>query len=95
MITIDFCIVVLAVALAAAFILMLLGKLGAIEWLQVHGIDSKKDNVNDFFSRWASCNFCLSFWCAVLLSAIAVAVSGDGLLMFVPVFSTPITRYLL
>lgn len=95
MITIDFCIVVLAVALVSAFILLLLGKLGAIEWLQVHGIDSKKDSVNDLFSKWASCNFCLSFWCAVLLSAIAVAVSGDGLLMFVPILSTPITRFLL
>lgn len=86
---------VLAVALVAAFILLLAGKLGAIEWLQAHGIDSKSDHVNDIFSKWASCHFCLSFWCAVLLSAVAVAVSGDGLLMFVPIFSTPITRFLL
>lgn len=95
MITIDFFITVLAVALVAAFILLLAGKLGAIEWLQTHGIDSKSDRVNDIFSKWASCHFCLSFWCAVLLSAVAVAVSGDGILMFVPIFSTPITRFLL
>lgn len=95
MITIDYIIIVLAVALVAAFGVLMLKKWAVVEWVQVHGIEAKNDKVNDLFSRMAHCDFCLSFWACVLLSAIAVAVSGNGFLMFVPIFSTPITRILL
>ena len=92
---IDFFIAVAAVALLAAFIILLLTKLGIVERVQVHGLNSKRGKINDIFSELANCHFCLSFWTAVLISAVAVALTGEPYLMFVPIFSTPLTRFML
>lgn len=95
MATVDFLIAVFLVALFAAFILSLAYKWGFIEWLQVHGINSKKDSVNDLFSKWASCNFCLSWWIGVVLSVLAALIVGDWHLLCVPFFSAVITKHII
>lgn len=81
---IAFAIHTILIAWLAAFLLCLLIKWGVVEWLQVHG--------NDFFAKMSSCHFCLSWWAAVAVAAVAFAVTGDWSLLLCPFFSTVITR---
>ena len=74
------------IALGAAFVVLLIKKWGIAEWVQVHG--------NGFFSKLFSCDLCMSFWAAVVLSILTAIMVGDVWLIFLPVFSTPITRML-
>ena len=74
------------IALGAAFVVLLIKKWGIAEWVQVHG--------NGFFSKLFSCDLCMSFWAAVMLAFIVAMEMGDVWLIFLPVFSTPITRML-
>lgn len=74
-------------ALIATFFLLLAYKLGAIEWLQVHG--------NDFFSKLANCTFCLSWWMCLAVSMIFIFDSRDLSFLIIPVIATPIARKLL
>lgn len=78
---------VAVISLIAAFIVLLIKKWGWAEWVQVHG-----DKV---LSQLFSCDLCMSFWAAVLVSIIMVLATGNSALIFVPVLSTPITRILL
>lgn len=80
-------ILIVLVALSAAFIILLLKKLGFVEWMQVHG-----DKIT---SQLFGCDFCMSFWTAMLLCAVICAFNDDARMMIVPLFSTPLTRYLL
>lgn len=75
---------IVLVALVAAFIITLARKRGMIEYMQVHG--------NDFLSEMAGCDFCLSWWAGVCLSAVTVLYTGDAIYMSVPFFSTMITK---
>jgi hypothetical protein len=81
-----FLVTVVLVALVAAFAILLAKKLGAVEWLQVHG--------DDFISRLASCDFCMSFWAGTAVFVIVACVMDSPLLVFGGMFSCPITRYL-
>ena len=74
------------IALLAAFVILLFKKWGFIEWVQVHG--------NDIFSRLASCDFCLSWWFGIVFSVIFALVLGDYSILFVPPFSTVVSRFL-
>ena len=78
----DFCYVIVLVALAAAFVVLLVKKWGLAEWMQIHG--------DKYMSQLFSCDLCMSFWAAVILCL----YFDSGLYMFMPVFSTPITRML-
>ena len=78
--------IVVMTALLAAWIIILLTKLGAVEWMQVHG--------DKYLSRMASCSFCLSWWVCVVLMFGLVAWHDELRFMFVPLFATPITRML-
>ena len=75
------------IALIAAFILLFANKLGFIEWLQING--------NRFFSEMARCNFCLSFWVGLVLSILFAVYTGNMNILFVPIISTPLTRFLI
>lgn len=77
---------VAVISLIAAFIVLLIKKWGWAEWVQVHG--------NKVLSQLFSCDLCMSFWAAVLVSIIMVLATGNSALIFVPVLSTPITRML-
>lgn len=74
------------IALGAAFVVLLIKKWGIAEWVQVHG--------NGFFSKLFSCDLCMSFWASVMLSVLTAIMVGDVWLIFLPVFTTPITRML-
>lgn len=72
------------VALAAAFVVLLMKKWGIVEYMQIYG--------NNFFSKLFSCEFCLSFWTCLVIACITAALTGEFALMAAPLFSTPITR---
>ena len=74
-------------ALASAFVLLLLRKQGAIEYMQVHG--------SRVISELANCNFCLSFWANLFLALIVCVAIPTPIFMTMPIFATPITRLLL
>ena len=71
----------------SAFVLLLLVKWKVIEWMQVHG--------NDFLSKMANCDFCLSWWVNVVLSVILFAVTLDVTVLAIPFVSTMLTRKLI
>ena len=78
--------IVVMIALAAAFVVLLLKKWGIAEWYQIHG--------NEFVSKLFSCDLCMSFWVSVVMSMAVAAVTGDIFVCMMPVLSTPITRML-
>ena len=82
----EFLEIVVIVALAAAFLVLLTKKWGIAEWMQVHG--------DRYVSQLFSCDFCMSFWSAVFVTAIVICFRNDAAMLLVPVLSTPITRML-
>lgn len=76
----------MAVALLAAFVVLLIKKWGIAELIQIHG--------NDFLSKLFSCDLCMSFWAGVLVTMIVCLVSKEMGFILIPVMSTPITRML-
>ena len=79
--------IVIMVALAAAFAVLLMKKWGVTEWMQIHG-----DGIS---SRLFACDFCLSFWTAVFILFFVSAYCNDASLLFCAICTTPITRMLL
>ena len=82
----DLCYVIVLVALAAAFVVLVAKKWGITEWMQIHG--------DKYMSQLFGCDLCMSFWAAVILCLPLCLVLDSGLCMFMPVFTTPITRML-
>ena len=82
----EICYVIVLVALAAAFVVLLVKKWGINEWMQIHG--------DKYIAQLFSCDLCMSFWAAVILSMAVALVTDCGIYMAVPIFSTPITRML-
>lgn len=82
----DYLFVTIAVALVAAFVLLLLKKLGVVEWMQVHG--------NDFISQLAGCDFCLSWWTCLIIATVAAVVVQDPFTIITAIGAAPITRKL-
>lgn len=82
----DYLFLTFAVAFAAAFVLLLLKKWGIVEWLQVHG--------SDLISRMANCDFCLSWWLCLIVSAILCLTTQNPLTLLTSILATPITRKL-
>ena len=76
--------IIIIIALAAAFVVLLVKKWGMAEWMQVHG--------DRFTSQLFSCDLCMSFWAAALLMFVALFFMDEAWLLLVPVFTTPITR---
>ena len=77
---------IVAVALMAAFIVLLVKKWGWAEWMQIHG--------DKFLSKLFSCDLCMSFWAAMAVCFALMCWTEDKTLVFVPMFTTPITRML-
>jgi len=82
-----FLITVLIVSLIASFIILLLKKLKIVTWMQMYG----SKIISDLFK----CDFCLSFWTAVIICLIPSIYFGDVSFMAVPFLSTPITRLMI
>lgn len=77
----------LAVSLFSAFVILLLGKIGIRETVVI--------KAPKIISQLFDCDFCLSFWVAVVLSVSLSVIFGYLPFVTIPVFSTPITRHLL
>ena len=77
---------VVLVALAAAFIVLMVKKWGIAEWMQVHG--------DKLLSELFSCDLCMTFWAGTLLWVVMACVYDDPLLAFCGVLSCPISRML-
>lgn len=75
---------ILFIALAAAFVVLLVKKWGVAEWVQIHG--------NDFFSKLFRCDLCMSFWACVLCAAVLGVATDTMHVMLLPLFATPLTR---
>lgn len=75
------------IAMFTTFTLLFLRKIGFIERMQVHG--------NWFVSQLFQCAFCLSFWLNLVFSIILVLVTSELTFIFIPFFSTPLSRHVL
>lgn len=77
---------VVIVALAAAFVVLLVKKVGIAEWMQVHG--------DKYLSQLFGCDFCMSFWASAIFAIGLCCWMDDPSYIFIPLFSTPISRIL-
>lgn len=75
------------VGCVAAFLLLLAYKWDIVERMQVEG--------NEFVSKMAHCDFCMSWWLSVILTGIIMACLNDWRFFPVPFVSTPIARRLI
>lgn len=83
----EFIFYTVIVALIASFIVLLLSKVGVLEWMQING--------SEIISKLASCHFCLSFWIGLIVAVIFAIVTANLILVLVPFCSSPISRMLL
>ena len=75
------------IALVAAFVIMLIGKLGIR--------NSVIARAPKLISQLFDCDFCLSFWVSVILAVILAIFFREMTILFIPIISTPITRILI
>lgn len=82
---------IILTALIVAFAILVLTKTGlrdkARDAFDLKGIK--------FMAEMIDCDLCLSFWLSVCTCISTAVYSGDISYIYVPVFSTPITRFLL
>lgn len=78
---------IIYVALAAAFIILLIGKSG----IRNEVIARAPKLISQMFE----CDFCLSFWTSLILAVILAILFQEMSILFIPLLSTPITRILL
>ena len=79
--------IVALIALAATFIIQFAEKRGYR--------DRAIDNTSGLLQEMLKCDFCLGFWTSLILSIFVLIVLGNGWILFAPVFTTPIIRFLL
>lgn len=78
---------VVLIALGCAFIISLADKWRIVEWLQLHG--------SELVSKAANCRFCLSWWVNLIVCSAVAFGTKDYTFLFVPFFSTILTRFFL
>ena len=78
--------IIVLVALAAAFVVLLVKKWGWAEWMQIHG--------DKYMSSLFSCDLCMSFWASMFICMVVMLFNNEPLMIAVPMFTTPITRML-
>ena len=79
---------IICTALLAAFIILFLGKLGVRDYIVSRCPIT-------LIAKLFDCDFCLSFWTSCFISLIVAICIGDISVMLIPLFSTPLTRFLL
>ena len=77
----------IAVALYSAFVILFMMKTGIRERVQIKG--------SRIVSKLFSCDFCLSFWVALVLSIISAIFTKQIEFILIPFLSTPLTRILI
>ena len=77
---------IVLVALAAAFVVLLVKKWGWAEWMQIHG--------DKYLSQLFRCELCMSFWAAMIICIALACWYDDSGMVFLPLFTTPLSRML-
>lgn len=85
--TVYYLVLVVLIALAVTFIIQFAEKRGYRDYAI--------DNTKGLLQEMLKCDFCLGFWTSLVLSIIVLAVLGNWWVLFAPVFTTPIIRFLL
>ncbi len=80
-------VLVVLIALAVTFIIQFAEKRGYR--------DRAIDNTEGFLQEMLKCDFCLGFWTSLILSLLVISVLGNWWILFAPVFTAPIIRFLL
>ena len=75
-----------AIACAAAFVILLLGKTGIRDRI----VSAAPRLVSEMFG----CDFCLGFWLSLIFAASAALFFGEPTILLTPIISAPITRFL-
>ena len=75
------------IALAAAFAILLIGKLGVRDEIIIRA--------PKLIFQLFDCDFCLSFWTSLILAIILAIFFNEMSIIFIPIISTPITRILI
>lgn len=77
----------ICIALAAAFAILLIEKLGARGEIITRA--------PKLISQAFDCDFCLSFWTSLILAITLAIFFNEMSIIFIPIISTPITRILI
>lgn len=75
------------IALAAAFAILLIGKLGVRDEIIIRA--------PKLISQLFDCDLCLSFWTSLIFAIILAIFFNEMSIIFIPIISTPITRILI
>lgn len=79
--------IAIIVACISAFGILLIGKLGIR--------DEIITKAPKLISQLFDCDFCLSFWMSLILAIILAIFFEEIIILFIPILSTPITRFLI
>ena len=83
----EICQIVGIIALAAAFFILLMAKLGIRDEIVARA--------PKLISKLFACDFCLSFWMAEVFCICLFLVTGDNGWVLVPILSAPLTRMII
>ena len=82
---------IVLIALFSAFVELFMSISGFRYWLR-----DQCDSMDfTLLVKMLECDFCLGFWLSVIISIIMVLITLDPSYFCVPVFATPITRFLI
>jgi hypothetical protein len=76
--------IVTVVALASAFFILLISKIGLRDKVILRA--------PKLISQMFECDFCLSFWVALVISILFSIMLGSWVVLIVPLLSAPLTR---
>lgn len=82
---------IIEVALIATFVILFMTKTNT-RFIFMNYCDSKKFHI---IAEMLNCDFCFSFWISFIISCVYALVTNDITCLFIPIFSSPIIRFLL
>lgn len=81
---------IVLIALFSVFVELFMSKSGSRYWLR-----DQCDYIGfTIVAKMLDCDFCLGFWLSVITSIAMVMITLDLSYIYVPVFATPIIRFL-
>lgn len=78
---------VVIISLISAFVILFITKTGYRTWLS--------ERAPKLIYEMLNCDFCLSFWISVVVTLAFMTLGLPWYYIFLPVLTTPITRFLL
>ena len=82
---------IILIALFSAFVELFMIISGFRYWLR-----DQCDYIDfTLIAKMLDCDFCLGFWLSVIISIVMVLITLDPSYFYVPVFATPIIRFLI